>query len=102
MSFSVRQSTSITGCVRRSVGRSVGLSVKHSFDDPHALFKIVVIWSADPNARLDFHESWLLCSFAVERRLYNSTFYSAPPLISKRELYDSMSPKRKILSKWAK
>ena len=35
----MRQSTSIAGCVRRSVGwlvgRSVGWSVTHSFDDPH-------------------------------------------------------------------
>ena len=35
----MRQSTSITGCVRRSfgwlVGRLVGRSVTHSFDDPH-------------------------------------------------------------------
>ena len=35
----MRQSTPITGCVRRSVGRSVGrlvgLSVTHPFDDPH-------------------------------------------------------------------
>ena len=30
----MRPSTSITGCVRRSVGRSVGWSVTHSFDDP--------------------------------------------------------------------
>ena len=30
----MRQSTSITGCVRLSVGRSVG-RVTHSFDDPH-------------------------------------------------------------------
>ena len=33
----MRQSTSITGCVRRLVGRLVGLSVTHSFDDPHNL-----------------------------------------------------------------
>ena len=31
--FRVRQSTSITGCVRRSVGRLVGWSVGN--DDPH-------------------------------------------------------------------
>ena len=31
----MRQNTSITGCVRRSVGWSVGWSVTHSFDDPH-------------------------------------------------------------------
>ena len=31
----MRQSTSITGCVRWLVGRSVGWSVTHSFDDPH-------------------------------------------------------------------
>ena len=31
----MRQSTSITGCVRRLVGRLVGLSVTHLFDDLH-------------------------------------------------------------------
>ena len=33
--FQVRQSTSITGCVRWLVGRSAGLLVKYSFHNPH-------------------------------------------------------------------
>ena len=59
--FQVRQRTSITGCVRLSVGRSVGWSVTQTFDDPNGapywptwpcFFNRV--YERQPHSRVDF------------------------------------------------
>ena len=45
----MRQTTSITGCVLWPVGRSVGWSVPHSFDDPY----VAPYWPSWPCLYID-------------------------------------------------
>ena len=56
--FQVRPSTSITGCVRLSVGRSVGIAF--AFDDPHG----APYWPTWP-CFLHFHWFWRVCKFIL-------------------------------------